>query len=121
MFPQISLAANAAAASTYQTASGKIQCPKTNCGKCYRVTNQGALPGTGPVGGVGNSVIVQIIDSCPQTNPQNYCKTDMAANERCQDASTNQLDIDNSAYEALTGQAFGSVSTTAPLTGLIDC
>ena len=85
------------------------------------MTNQGAIPGTGSVTGIGNSVVVQIIDSCPQTNPQNYCKTDMAANQRCQDANTNQLDIDNSAYEALTGQTFGSVSTTVPLSVLRDC
>ena len=85
------------------------------------MTNQGAIPVTETVGGIGNSVIVQIIDSCPQTNPQNYCKTDMAANQRCEDPNTNQLDIDESAYEALTGQASGSVSTTVPLIVLIVC
>ena len=85
-------------------------CPKTNCGKCYKVTNQGGVPVDQAVSGIGNSVIVQIIDSCPQTNPQNFCKTDMPANQRCEDPNTNQLDIDQSAYEALTGQAFSSVS-----------
>lgn len=93
--------------------SGSAQgpsCPKTNCGKCYKVTNQGGIPVNQAVGGIGNSVIVQIIDACPQSNPQNYCKTDMAANQRCEDPNTNQLDIDSSAYEVLTGQAFGNVS-----------
>ena len=85
-------------------------CPKTNCGKCYKVTNQGGIPVNQAVGGIGNSVIVEIIDACPQSNPQNYCKTDMAANQRCEDPNTNQLDIDSSAYEVLTGQAFGNVS-----------
>ena len=85
------------------------------------MTNQGPIPVTEAIGGIGNSVIVQIIDSCPQSNPQNYCKTDMAANQRCFDPNTNQLDIDQSSYEALTGQAFGSVSTTVPLIVLIDC
>ena len=85
------------------------------------MTNQGAIPVTETIGGIGNSVIVQIIDSCPQTNPENYCKTDMAANQRCNDPNTNQLDIDQSAYEALTGQAFGGVSTTVPFIVLIDC
>lgn len=82
-------------------------CPKTNCGKCYKVTNQGAVGG-GSVGGVGNSVIVQIIDSCPSKSADNYCKTDVPANERCGDSGTNQLDIDQSAYQALTGTPFGS-------------
>ena len=85
------------------------------------MTNQGAIPVTESISGVGNSVIVQIIDSCPQTNPQNYCKTDMAANQRCNDPNTNQLDIDQSAYEALTGQAFGGVSTYVPLIVLVNC
>ena len=82
-------------------------CPKTNCGTCYTVTNQGAVGG-GSIGGVGNSITVQIIDSCPAESAQNYCKTDVPANERCGDPSTNQLDIDQSAYQALTGQPFGS-------------
>ena len=90
-------------------------CPKTNCGKCFKVTNQGAISGGVAVGGIGNSVIIQIIDSCPSTNPQNYCKTDSTPDQRCEDPNTNQLDIDNSAYEALTGQAYGSVSIAVPL------
>ena len=94
---------------------GGPSCPKTNCGKCYKVTNQGAVSGGEPVGGTGNSVIVQIIDSCPSANPQNYCKTDSPPDQTCEDPNTNQLDIDNSAYEALTGQAYGSVSIAVPL------
>ena len=84
------------------------------------MTNQGGISGNEAVGGIGNSVIVQIIDSCPQTNPQNYCKIDMTPNQRCQDPITNQLDIDQSAYEALTGQASG-VSTAVLLIVLKDC
>lgn len=60
---------------------------------------------------MGNSVIVQIIDSCPAVSPMNYCKTDMPLNQTCGDTGTNQLDIDQSAYMPLTGQAFGSVSS----------
>ncbi|KAL6715076.1 hypothetical protein ACLMJK_007337 [Lecanora helva] len=80
-------------------------CPKSNCGKCYKVTNQGGIGGS--VGGVGNSVIVQIIDACPSKSAYNFCKIDMPANQRCSDPGTNQLDIDQSAYIALTGQAWG--------------
>lgn len=83
------------------------ECPRGNCGKCYKVTNNGGIGAT--IGGMGNFVIVQIIDSCPAVSPSNYCKTDMPLNQRCGDASTNQLDIDQSAYMALTGQLFGSV------------
>lgn len=85
------------------------ECPRGNCGKCYKVTNNGGIGST--IGGVGNSITVQIIDSCPSVSPENYCKTDMPLNQRCGDSSTNQLDIDQSAYMALTGQPFGSVST----------
>ena len=48
---------------------------------------------------------------CPSTSAANFCKTDMPASQRCGDSGTNQLDIDQSAYMALTGQAFGNVST----------
>ncbi|KAI9654326.1 MAG: hypothetical protein M1821_006642 [Bathelium mastoideum] len=84
-------------------------CPTTNCGKCYLVTNEGGYGGAS-VGGVGRSVTVQIIDSCPSVSAFNYCKTDVPADERCGSSSTNALDIDQNAYQALTGQSFGSVS-----------
>ena len=82
-------------------------CPKTNCGKCYKVANKGGIGDA--VGGVGNSITVQIIDACPSKSAYNFCKTDMPANQRCSDPGTNQLDIDKSAYMALTGQAYGGV------------
>ena len=63
------------------------------------------------MGGVGNSITVQIIDACPSTSAANFCKTDVPSNQRCGDSGTNQLDIDRSAYMALTGQPFGGVST----------
>ena len=37
-------------------------CPTTNCGKCFKVTNEGGFGGA-TIGGVGNSVIVQVIDA----------------------------------------------------------
>lgn len=87
-------------------------CPTSNCRICYHVTNQGGYGGSG-VGGVGNSVVVQIIDSCPAAHAENFCKTDVPADQRC-GAGTNTLDIDQSAYHALTGQGFGSVSCSFP-------
>ena len=66
--------------------------------------------GGSSVGGAGNSVIVQIIDACPASSAYNFCKTDVPANQRCGAAGVNQLDIDQSAYQALTGQPFGAVS-----------
>ena len=88
-------------------------CPTSNCGKCYTVTHTGGVGSS--VGGVGNSITVQIIDACPSTSPANFCKTNVPSNQRCGDSGTNQLDIDTSAYMALTGQAFGSVSARISL------
>ncbi|MCJ1267872.1 hypothetical protein MMC22_007758 [Lobaria immixta] len=82
------------------------QCPKCNCGTCYKVTNRGGHRGA-KIGGIGKSIIAQIIDSCPSVHPENYCKTDMAADERCTSKTMNQLDIDKTAYRALTGQDHG--------------
>lgn len=89
-------------------------CPHNNCGNCYSVTNQGGMDG-GSVGGVGNTVMIQIIDSCPSQNAFNYCKTDIAENQRCEAMGVNALDIDQAAYQSLTGQPFGSVSTVRDL------
>jgi len=85
---------------------GAPACPTQNCGLCYKVTNTGGYGGS-QIGGVGNYVIVEIIDSCPNVHAGNFCKTDIPKNERCNDYETNQLDIDQSAYQALTGQPFG--------------
>lgn len=88
-------------------------CPTTSCGKCYAVTHTGSIGSS--IGGVGNTITVQIIDACASTSPSNYCKTDMPSTQRCGDSGTNQLDIDASAYMALTGQAFGNVISNISL------
>ncbi|MCJ1476318.1 hypothetical protein MMC13_004984 [Lambiella insularis] len=80
-------------------------CPTINCGLCYSVTNNGGYGGS-PIGGMGNSIIVQIIDSCPSVSAWNYCKTMYPMEQRCGNPKVNQLDIDQSAYVALTGVAF---------------
>lgn len=71
-------------------------CPTTTCGECFQVCNEGGYGGAS-VGGVGNCIIVNIIDVCPSESAFNYCKTDVPAPERCESSSTNSLDIDQSA------------------------
>lgn len=78
------------------------RCPTNNCGTCYQVTNAGGLEGA-KAGGTGQSIIVQIIDSCPSTNAWNFCKTDVGPEQRCGADGVNHMDIDQSAYSALTG------------------
>jgi hypothetical protein len=73
------------------------------------VCNEGGYDGAS-VGGVGNCITVDIIDVCPSESAYNFCKTDVPADERCGSSSTNSLDIDVSAYEALTGTAWTSSS-----------
>lgn len=87
-------------------------CPKSNCGKCYKVTNNGGIGGS--IGGIGRYITVQIIDACPAASAYNFCKTNMPLNQRCGDSGTNQLDIDVSAYMGLTGQVYGGVSICIP-------
>jgi hypothetical protein len=71
------------------------------------VCNEGGYGGAS-IGGVGNCIIANVIDACPSESAYNFCKTDVPANERCGDSSTNSVDLDQSAYLPLTGQDFGS-------------
>ncbi|MCJ1462922.1 hypothetical protein MMC07_001526 [Pseudocyphellaria aurata] len=87
----------------------KNQC---NNPSCYRVRNTGNFGSSGSTP-KGTAIIVQIIDSCPATHAQNYCKAYnsdplkiVPAQERCGDSSTNYLDIDYNAYVKLTGSAW---------------
>ncbi len=64
-------------------------CPKTTCGKCYKVCNKGGYGGA-IVGGVGNCITVNIIDACPSSSAFNYCKTSVPADERCGANGVNQ-------------------------------
>ena len=43
---------------------------------------------------------------CPASSAANFCKTAVPATQRCGDPNTNAFDIDESAYEALTGTAY---------------
>lgn len=53
---------------------------------------------------------MDIIDACPSESAYNFCKTDVPADERCGSSSTNSLDIDESAYAALTGSGWTNSS-----------
>jgi len=84
-------------------------CPTTTCGECFQVCNEGGYDGA-TVSGVGNCIIINIIDACPSESAYNFCKTDVPAAERCGSTSTNAVDIDVSAYAALTGTSWTSSS-----------
>lgn len=74
---------------------------------CYQVTSWGyATPGqTQPFR--SGTTTVRIIDSCPAGSPQNFCKTNVTnLFEKCQDPRVNALDIDQAAYQALTGEVY---------------
>ena len=78
-------------------------CPlgAVQCGICHRVDNIGFY-GSSTNDHIYGSVIVEIVDACPAGNAQNYCKTDVPADERCGSDQTNSLDIDVRAYQNLT-------------------
>ena len=89
-------------------------CPPAavKCGTCYRVDN------IGPYGSSSNdqiygTVVVEIVDACPAGNAQNYCKTKVAADERCGSNQTNSLDVDVGAYRNLTVGMNGGVEWDA--------
>ena len=71
--------------------------------------NNGGYDGAS-VGGVGNCITINVIDACPSESAYNFCKTSVPADERCGSSSTNAVDIDISAYQALTGTAWSSSS-----------
>ncbi|KAL9597600.1 MAG: hypothetical protein Q9219_005039 [cf. Caloplaca sp. 3 TL-2023] len=77
-------------------------CPGAPCGKCYTITNKANQ----------KKITVQIIDACPANTAWNYCKAPgVDPDQRCADPDTNQVDIDESAYPALSnGQSYSSVS-----------
>ena len=82
-------------------------CPTTTCGECFTVCNNGGYDGAS-VGGVGNCITINVIDVCPSESAYNFCKTNVPADERCGSSSTNSVDIDLSAYQALTGTTWSS-------------
>ena len=85
-------------------------CPATQCGKCFSIKNIGPYGGNFPENMIGGNVTVEIIDACPATNAFNYCKSTIPIAERCGDPNTNSIDIDETAYQALTGIIWDSVS-----------
>lgn len=86
-------------------------CEQNRCGQCYQVTNQGGHGGD--ASGVGQSIIVQIIDACPATNAWNFCKTDQPdLAQKCMDPGTNSLDIGKAIF--LTTWSLGCLCSGLP-------
>ena len=89
------------------------QCPDVNP-TCYRVDNLGEIAPVGQTPALGSKVVgsvtVQIIDACPAGSAWNFCKNnavpEIDPRQRCASAGTNELDIDEPAYEKLTGSGF---------------
>lgn len=89
-------------------------CPPgaVRCGICHRVDNIGFY-GSSANDQIYGSVIVEIVDACPAGNAQNYCKTDVPADERCGSDQINSLDIDFRAYQNLTAGMDGGMQWDA--------
>ena len=91
----------------------------TPCNTCYLVTNSGGAVDNGfwngaPVPADNSQVVVKVVDTCPNNNPQNYCKpASIALNQRCMQPGQNALDIDVHAYQVLTGGKIDYVAALA--------
>ena len=90
-------------------------CPPAavKCGTCHRVDNIGPYGSSSNVDQIYGTVIVEIVDACPAGNAQNYCKTKVAADQRCGSNRTNSLDVDVGAYKNLTLGMNGGVEWNA--------
>ncbi|KAI0274671.1 hypothetical protein BC834DRAFT_4368 [Gloeopeniophorella convolvens] len=73
-------------------------CPDEQvCGHCFNVRCIGTIDG-GSGACTGNTVKVKIIDACPATHPENYCKIaqfggTIPPQEACEASGVNALDI----------------------------
>ncbi|KAH7909992.1 hypothetical protein BJ138DRAFT_1009771 [Hygrophoropsis aurantiaca] len=77
------------------------------CGQCFQISCAGSLDGETSGACTGNTIIVKIIDACPATHPENYCKLaefggNVPANQCCEAAGVNAFDIATTAQSALS-------------------
>ncbi|TFY73270.1 hypothetical protein EWM64_g10742 [Hericium alpestre] len=83
-------------------------CPDEEvCGSCFNVRCTGSLDGETSGACTGNTIKVKIIDACPATHPENYCKIaqfggDIRPQEACEANGTNALDIATTARSQLS-------------------
>ncbi|TDL24868.1 hypothetical protein BD410DRAFT_785592 [Rickenella mellea] len=77
------------------------------CGKCFNVKCTGSLDGESGNKCSGKTIKVKIVDACPATHPENYCKIPQFGGtinpkEACESSGTNALDIATTARSALS-------------------
>ncbi|KAF8898707.1 hypothetical protein BD779DRAFT_1666503 [Infundibulicybe gibba] len=77
------------------------------CGHCFNLRCTGSLDGETSGSCSGNTVKVKIVDACPATHPENYCKIaafggNIPTREACEASGVNALDIATTARGALS-------------------
>lgn len=83
-------------------------CPDEEvCGTCFNVKCTGSLDGETSGSCSGNTIKVKIIDACPATHPENYCKIaqfggNIRPQEACEASGVNALDIATTARSSLS-------------------
>jgi len=83
-------------------------CPNEGqCGKCFNVKCISSISGETSGACSGKTIKVKVIDACPQTHPENYCKTPefggtVPDNQACEANGVNALDIATTARSQLS-------------------
>ncbi|TBU38196.1 hypothetical protein BD309DRAFT_546739 [Dichomitus squalens] len=83
-------------------------CPDEElCGTCFNVRCTGSLDGEVVGACTNNTIKVKIVDACPATHPENFCKIpEFGGNirpiEACEQPNTNAMDIAVTARSALS-------------------
>jgi len=77
------------------------------CGKCFNVKCTGSLDGETSGACTGATIKVKVVDACPSTHPENYCKLaqfggNVPADECCEASGVNALDIATTAKSLLS-------------------
>ncbi|KAE9394288.1 hypothetical protein BT96DRAFT_1022635 [Gymnopus androsaceus JB14] len=77
------------------------------CGHCFNVRCTSSISGETSGSCSGTTIKVKIVDACPATHPENYCKIaafggNVPANQACEASGVNALDIATTARSALS-------------------
>ncbi|KIJ60470.1 hypothetical protein HYDPIDRAFT_170234 [Hydnomerulius pinastri MD-312] len=81
------------------------------CGNCFSITCAGSADGETSGSCSGQSVKVKVVDACPSSHPENYCKLsqfggNVPANQCCEAAGVNAFDIATSAQSILSSYKY---------------